>query len=170
MKKDVIFKNRGFTMIELIMVIVIIAIIASVTLPKFVNFKTSAYNKTEDYIAGAMNTAIKAKYTQNIVQGSEPDNAWPSENPFSLLENPPPNIPFTTFNDNYNWRRKQEVDVYLIYCPHWSGTYSGLDFNPGSSPRGRGWVYMYYNYTSGWWYSAAGFRAGRFENRADYGH
>lgn len=68
-----------------------IGIIASVTLPKFVNFKTTAILKQEDYVIGALISAVQAKAMQNLSQGSEPDNAFPNVNPFSLLEQAPPN-------------------------------------------------------------------------------
>ncbi len=53
MKKD----QAGFTLIEVVMVIVIIGILAAIAMPQFVNLKTDAYKATAQGFAGALNAA-----------------------------------------------------------------------------------------------------------------
>lgn len=136
-------KITGFTLIELIMVILIIGIIASVTLPKFINLKTQASLKSEDYIAGAMNAAIKAYNMSYIVAGGDP-TGYPSVNPFSLLVQAPPftSTPFgvSLTSDGVTWRYYQTIPsegAWYIFCPHRE---IAAWWPPG---KGRCWVYQY---------------------------
>lgn len=132
-------------MIELIMVIIIIGIIASVSLPKFVNLKTKALDNTEAALLGAMSTATKALYTQNIVTGS---TAWPADMPMSLVTPMPP-FRVATYGeqivpDGVNWRFYHNTNLaWYIMCPHWNGDYGG----GGSPSKGQMWIYSY-NWTA----------------------
>ena len=161
--------KNGFTLIELVMVIIILSILAAFSLPKFVNLKTTAIDKTEEAIMGSLNVAIKAKYSQNIASGMLESDAWPcqdSTNPFTLLEQVPPyqNYPggfCAGTQDNYNWRTFQYTGEYhwRIYCPHWNGSHSF-----GSASKGRLYMYQYGvigNY---------GHNPGDFFKYNDYGH
>lgn len=55
-------QQRGFTMIELVMVIVIIGILTAVALPKFVNIKQDAHRETLAGVAGALSSAAAINY------------------------------------------------------------------------------------------------------------
>lgn len=58
-------KQQGFTLIELVMVIVILGILAATALPKFVDMTSSARESTLKGLAGAINGAksiVKAGY------------------------------------------------------------------------------------------------------------
>lgn len=128
------------------MVIVIIAIIASVTLPKFVNFKTSAIERSEDAIAGNLNTALKIYQLSYIAKGGDPTNGYPSTNPFALLQYPPPYTLATWYvysisYDSINWQYEPVYSKYcFIYCPHYYGYFAG------GGPKGRcyAWVFRPY--------------------------
>ncbi len=61
-------KQQGFTLIELVMVIVILGILAATALPKFVDMTKSARESTLKGLAGAINGAksiVKAGYLLN---------------------------------------------------------------------------------------------------------
>jgi MSHA pilin protein MshA len=55
-------QQRGFTLIELVMVIVILGILAAVAIPKFVDLRTDAYTASAQGYAGALNSANAINY------------------------------------------------------------------------------------------------------------
>jgi prepilin-type N-terminal cleavage/methylation domain-containing protein len=142
----------GFTLIELILVTVIVVLIAAVSLPKFVNLKTQAIEKSEDALMAALSTAIKTKYTQNLVDGVAPEDAWPlqgyqayTSNPFILLDLPPlnKNGGVTLIPDGVTWIYEDwngsgsTTLAWSFCCPHRDGDYYGRD----NSTKGRRYYY-----------------------------
>lgn len=144
-------KIMGFTLIELIMVIVILGIIASVTLPKFVNFKARAIESNEDAVIGALKTAIQTIHLSYVVQGFP--ESWPAPvlptTIFDLMAQAPPisyQAPIGdwtfTISDGQTWRYYYG-SAYYIFCPHYYGA-------PGSAGKGRYYLYQhstYFGYT-----------------------
>jgi MSHA pilin protein MshA len=55
-------KQRGFTLIELVMVIVILGVLAAVAIPKFVDLRTDAYLVSAKGYAGALSSANAINY------------------------------------------------------------------------------------------------------------
>lgn len=53
-------KNKGFTLIELIVVIAIIAILALILIPRFGGFRESAQNTADDATARTIHSAVAA--------------------------------------------------------------------------------------------------------------
>ncbi len=62
--------NKGFTLIELVMVIVILAILAAVAIPRFVDLQSDARLSTAKGIGGAISGAANILHSQFLVRGT----------------------------------------------------------------------------------------------------
>lgn len=62
--------QKGFTMIELIIVIALLGILAAFALPRFANFTTQAASATRAGIVSSLNSSIGIAHSQWIANGS----------------------------------------------------------------------------------------------------
>ncbi len=101
--------EKGFTLIELIIVIVILGIIAGVAIPKFVGLSDDARTSAARGVAGAMSSTIASRHAKYLLNAS---NTYDEANviadtQFSSGVNTPTNgtniIYWTSGAKNYIW-------------------------------------------------------------------
>jgi prepilin-type N-terminal cleavage/methylation domain-containing protein len=61
--------RRGFTLVELIMVIVLLGILAAVAIPKYVNLANEAKQAAEDGVVAAVRAALAIYYAEDLARG-----------------------------------------------------------------------------------------------------
>ena len=134
--------KKAFTLLELIIVLALLAILASVAVAKFVDMSKKTLDVTEKTTIDALRSAIllyKAKYD---VWPDGDESTW---SPLELLENPPPRRVHTGTPDYMNgtewvygtWAAGGGRYFWRICCPHGSPETTV----PGGYP-GYCWHYM----------------------------
>jgi MSHA pilin protein MshA len=69
--KNRLNSEKGFTLIELVMVIVILGILAATAIPKFVDLKEDARSSVISGVTGALQGAITMKHAQYLIGGTD---------------------------------------------------------------------------------------------------
>ncbi len=64
-------KQAGFTLIELVIVIIILGILAVTAAPKFLNLQDDARTSTLKGVAGSLNSAGAMVYSKSVLKGKD---------------------------------------------------------------------------------------------------
>lgn len=101
--------RRGFTLVELIMVIVILGIIAAISIPKYVDLSSQAKTAAAKGAIGTIRAAVAIKYAENAANGSA---SYPSSLTGALFADgnvptnplsPESNAVVTSYNGTGGW-------------------------------------------------------------------
>jgi MSHA pilin protein MshA len=60
----------GFTLIEIVMVIVLLGVLAAIAIPKYIDLKTDAQNATADGIVASVSSSAAIGYAKSAILGS----------------------------------------------------------------------------------------------------
>lgn len=64
------YRNKGFTLIELVIVIVILGLLAATALPRFINLQTDAREAVVQGVAGGLRSAASLSRAYVLINGS----------------------------------------------------------------------------------------------------
>ena len=112
-------KNKnGFTLIELIIVMVILGIMAAVAVPRYLDSISNAEKSAEDAVISAIRSGLKQYANNSLFE--EGRAVWPN-NPFDALSEPPTGY---DPNDNGNENGIDQLDGVADSDGEWT-----FDFN-----------------------------------------
>ena len=83
--------QKGFTLIELVVVMVILALLAAVAVPKFLDLQKQAEAASVKKVLGNMRSALSIRVASALLNGENLSTLVTTLNPFELLSNVPAN-------------------------------------------------------------------------------
>ena len=95
--------NKGFTLIELIMVTIILGILAAVAIPRYMESVKQAEMAAEDAVINAIRAGLEQHATEKLMENGR--RSWPTD-PWDALETTPVGYADTDENasDDGEWR------------------------------------------------------------------
>ena len=120
--------NKGFTLIELIMVTIILGILAAVAIPRYMDTVEKAEEAAEDAVISAIRAGLESYATEKLMDNGR--RSWPT-NPWQALETKPAGYAATTNADaaddgQWRWRESNGNITHM----RGNGTVVHWDYNP----------------------------------------
>ena len=138
--------NKGFTLIELIMVTIILGILAAVAIPRYMSSVTAAEEAAEDAVISAIGAGLETYATEQMMTNGR--RSWPTD-PWEALATKPAGYASTDANaaNDGEWRfntstaniTHQRGDNTVHHWDYDKGVQSGASAAPGTlGPRQAG--------------------------------
>ncbi|MDO8749294.1 MAG: prepilin-type N-terminal cleavage/methylation domain-containing protein [Candidatus Omnitrophota bacterium] len=120
-------KEKGFTMIELVMVIVIIGILAAIAIPRFMDLRASARQAACQQSGGALRAAISNFYASQVINVPADLTPWPGTVSAAVLGGYLQSWPAAPTSSSGNWNAHYTAATGVLSV--------GLDGITGACPK-----------------------------------
>jgi len=124
--------NKGFTLIELVMVTIILGILAAVAIPRYLSTVTKAEEAAEDATISAIRAGLESYATEEMMENGR--RSWPDD-PFDVLETKP-----TTWTDQGTI---PDADGEWTFVPASGGALNGKIYHQRADNSVHEWTYKW---------------------------
>ena len=126
--------NKGFTLIELIMVTIILGILAAVAIPRYMTSVQKAEEAAEDAVISSIRAGLETWATEKLMDNGR--RSWPT-NPWDALETKPAGYATADADaaDDGQWRFK--ASSANITHMRGDGTLVHWDYDKGTNTGGN---------------------------------
>ena len=151
--------NKGFTLIELVMVTIILGILAAVAIPRYLSTVTKAEEAAEDATISAIRAGLETHATEQMMANGR--RSWP-DNPFDGLETKPSTYSATGSGAGEDADGIADSDQEWTYKADASPAETGKIYHMRADNSVWSWDYSYANAAGG----AAGDDTGTLSDRS----